>query len=300
MPLLARLAGLWRATAVTSLVLTLGAVVPVAAATSAQSAPAPAAAPVSMWVWSDGDPAELVTFATEQAVDRMYVYVYRPRGAELTRLEQLADLADDAGIELWAMSGDPHWALQHRAVLSWQRKALATGLFVGTHLDVEPYSLRAWDTRRSKVIKRFVTMLDKVQEADDRPLEVDVPYWYGDFSAPGGGGDTLADAVLDVADAVTVMSYRDTATGPNSLLVVAEDMLARAAAAGVPIELAVETNALGCEHCTFFEEGADAMRAVIADVTAELAGHPTFTGFAVHDFDGFRALTEETTWATGS
>lgn len=249
-----------------------------------------ATAPVSMWVWSAGDPDDLVEFASAQNVDRLYVYVYRPRGAELVRLQEVADLARAVAIELWAMSGIPHWALRHEKVLSWQRNALATGLFVGTHLDVEPYGLRAWDRRPERVIERFVRMLDKVQDADDRPLHVDVPYWYENFDAPGDTGETLADAVLDVADGVTVMSYRDTATGPNSLSVIAEDMLDRAEAAGVPIELAVETNRLGCEHCTFYEEDADAMRAVIDTMEGLLVDHPTFTGFAVHDFDGLVAL----------
>jgi hypothetical protein len=267
---------------------------------SAEPAPAPqvtartgdatARAPVSMWVWSRNDPDELIDFALDQDVDRLYVYVYRPRGAELQRLQRLADLAGDAAIELWAMSGDPRWALRHSAVLSWQRKALATGFFVGTHLDVEPYALPGWENRPERVVPRFLRMIDKIQAAHPSPLEIDVPYWYGTVDVPGESDETVADAVLDRVDAVTVMSYRDTATGPNSLSVVAEDMLVRAERAGVRIELAVETNRLGCKHCTFYEEGADAMREVIGTVSALLADHPTFTGFAIHDDDGLAKL----------
>lgn len=249
--------------------------------------------PLSSWVWSRCDPGKVVRFSAGQGVDRLYVYVDQPYGAELARLRSLTDLAGDAGIELWAMSGEREWAIDHLNALSWQRAALATGLFVGTHLNVEPHTLPAWAADPDWVIERYIGMLEKVKAADHRPLHVDVPFWYGTFAAPGQTDDTLADAVLDIADAVTVMSYRDTATGPNSLSVIAADMLARAEGAGVPIELAVETNELAdCMHCTFFEEGAGALRAVIDTVDDLLADHPTYTGFAVHDFDGFAALVQ--------
>lgn len=262
-----------------------------AQASPAGSAPAPAAArgPGSLWAWTYG-PKALVELAVEQDVDRVYVYVYQPRGAELRRLQRLAARAELAGIELWALSGDPRWALHHRPALAWQRKALATGLFVGTHLDVEPYALRAWKRDRERVVTRFLDLLATMEAADDRPFATDVPYWYGTIESAGG---TLADDVLEVVDAVTVMSYRDTATGPNSLSVVAEDMLARADAAAVPLELAVETNRLDdCGHCTFFEEGAPAMRAVIAEVDMIMDDRPSYTGFAIHDSTGLAALLD--------
>lgn len=244
-----------------------------------------------MWVWSRGEPADLVSFARSQGVTRLYVYVDRPHGAERARLERLAELASSAGVALWALSGDPRWALRPSEALAWQHEALATGLFVGTHLDVEPYTLPEWDRDRAHVVSAFISLLEQVHRASDLPLQIDVPFWYGDIQLSGGA--TLADAVLDVGDAVTVMSYRDTATGPDSLAVVAADMLARAEHAGVPIELAVETNRVeDCHRCTFYEEGVEAMHAVIAAVSDAVSDHPTFTGFAVHDFDGLTALVD--------
>ena len=52
-------------------------------------------------------------------------------------------------------------------------------------------------------------------------------------------------------NAVTVMSYRDTATGANSMTAVGADMLTRASAAGKNVRLAAETQNLpDCTHCT--------------------------------------------------
>ena len=253
----------------------------------------PASPTMSTWVWAYEDPVWLVRFAVEQGIERLYLHVDQTHGAALARLHRLRGLADAAGIELWAMSGDPSWVFMHEHAVTWQRSALGTGLFAGTHLDVEPYAQDAWDADRGRVIAEFVALLARLSRADERPLHVAVPFWYHEHPGPGRTGDTLADAVLDVADAVTVMSYRDFATGPNSLSVIAADMLTRAAAASVPIELAVETNQVPDHpHTTFYQEGAVAMRAVINTMNTFLADHPTYIGFAVHDVAGFRALVE--------
>lgn len=248
------------------------------------------AEPTSMWVWSAGPPAELVDFATAAGIDRLYVFVTgSPDRAEKKRLRRLGERASDAGIDLWALAGEPRWALHQREALRWQRTALDLDVFVGTHLDVEPHALPAWDSDRDRVVRGYLDLLDRAQAASPLPLHVDVPFWYGTIPF---GPQTLADAVLERVDGVTVMSYRDTATGPNSLWAVAEDMLVRGDGAGTPVELAVETNPLpDCPHCTFAEEGAAAMYEVVATVDALASDHPSYAGFAVHDYDGFCALS---------
>jgi hypothetical protein len=45
--------------------------------------------------------------------------------------------------------------------------------------------------------------------------QANVPFWYGENRV---GGKNFTDEVLKRVDAVTVMSDRDTATGPNSVL----------------------------------------------------------------------------------
>lgn len=93
------------------------------------------------------------------------------------------------------------------------------------------------------------------------------------------------------ADAVTVMSYRDTATGPNSVTAVGADFLAKGSALGTPVRLATETQPLTeCAHCTFAEEGTNALEATLAAVATEARSYPAFAGLAVHHYDSWRAL----------
>jgi hypothetical protein len=87
------------------------------------------------------------------------------------------------------------------------------------------------------------------------------------------------------------MSYRDRATGPNSILDIGTDMLRRAAKTGVKARLAVETQPLvDCAHCTFAEEGAAALAAEAGRVDGEAARYPSYAGLAVHHFDAWQKL----------
>jgi len=242
-----------------------------------------------MWTWSDVSPKDLVGHASTHGFDRLYVFVSDgPGREEKSRLRRMGQLADAAGIELWALAGEPRWALHPAQAVAWQHHALQVGVFVGTHLDVEPYALPAWDDDRDQVVRGYLDMLSRLQAASALPLHADVPFWYDTIDS---GDQTLADSVLERVDGVTVMSYRDTATGQNSLWDVARDMVRRGDAAGVPVELAVETNPLAdCPHCTFAEEGTAALYDVVAIVDDIAAAHSSYAGFAVHDYSGLIAL----------
>jgi hypothetical protein len=100
--------------------------------------------------------------------------------------------------------------------------------------------------------------------------------------------------VLKRVKAVTVMSYRDTGTGPNSMLAVSEDWLARGAAVGKRVRLAAETNPLpDCHYCTFAEEGATRLTRELTKVDAATRRTAVFAGVAVHRYGTWRSLPSQ-------
>lgn len=262
------------------------------------SAQATAPTTRALWVWQKPDPASLVSFAVERGVRDLYVHVTPTvlTDGDLPRLTSLARLAQQQGLRLIALGGDPTWTTRPAAAVAWQRTALGTGLFAAAHVDVEPQALPAWSkpARRVDLGRQYVEMLRRLQAANPLPLEADVPFWF-DTVRSATTGRTLADDVLDVVDAVTVMSYRDTATG---ILSVGTDVLQRSArllattGRRVPVHLAAETNRLDdCTYCTFFEEGQVALSAALDEVDAQAAADwPTYAGVAVHDQLGWAAL----------
>ncbi|GIH90790.1 hypothetical protein ACFFMN_26465 [Planobispora siamensis] len=265
-----------------------------APASAAAGLKAAAAGTRAMWLWDIGtaQPADMLAWAKARGVNEIFVHAgagLPSDTARMTRLRELKRGADKARIRLSALGGDPAWATDHAAARAWQRAVLGTGLFAGSHVDVEPYALPAWQTDQGALASGLVEMLRLLQADDPRPLEADIPFWY--HTIPTGPGATLADGVLAQVDGVTVMSYRDTATGPNSMMDVSADILARGTEAGKPVRLSAETGSLSdCLHCTFYEEGAARMTTVLADVDSAARAYPAFAGIAVHHYASWRTM----------
>ena len=282
----------WRAGLVSVVLMMVSAALAVPDASTARRSTF-VAAPVNsraMWLWGDEPAAEVIPWAVAEGVSEIFVHVSPTLlvDGDLDRLYEMKQRADVARIRLTALGGDSSWATDHQAALNWQRTVLRTGVFDGIHLDVEPYLAPGWTTALQATQKSYLAMLDKVRAGSTLPLEADVPFWFGQYRV---GGKNLADEVLKRVAAVTVMSYRDTGTGPNSMLAVSQDWLRRGAVAGKRVRLGAETGPLAdCPYCTFAEEGATRLAAELAKVDAETRATPAFGGIAVHHYGAWRGL----------
>jgi hypothetical protein len=251
------------------------------------------AAPVNsraMWLWGADPAAEVISWATRQNISEIFVYVSPTvlTDGGLGRLQELKERAVAQRIKLRALGGETEWVTDHAAALAWQRTVVRTGLFDGIHLDVEPYLTDGWTTDLQATETAYLKLLDRMRSASTLQLEVDVPFWFGQYTV---GRRNLADEVLRRVNGVTVMSYRDTATGPNSMLAISQDWLTRGRAAGKRVRLAAETGELAdCLHCTFHEEGAAALRLELAKVDSATRQTAAFGGIAVHHYGAWRAL----------
>jgi hypothetical protein len=275
--------------AATMLAAVVGLVAGVVPAQAAQKPPA-ATGSRAMWLWTRTDPTAVIRWAAGHGVREIFAYVPADlsTSGDLPRLRVLKQRADAAGIRLTALGGDARWVFDPDAALAWQSAALSTGLFAGAHVDVEPYALAQWYADRATTVSAYLSLLGRLQAQSPAPLEADVPFWYA--TVPSGAGN-LADQVLARVDAVTVMSYRDTATGPNSMMDVATDMLGRGSAAGKPVRLAAETQQLAdCPYCTFYEEGQAQLARTLTTVDTAARAYPGYAGIAVHHYDSWVAL----------
>lgn len=259
----------------------------------ALAAPAAAATPGrAMWVWDRPPARSLVAFARDQGVRDLFVAVPADIGGSLPWYRELRTRTSAVGIRVHALGGDPAWVDQPGAALAWQRQAVSTGLFDGVHVDVEPWLHPAWDSDRAGVVARYLDLLASLNADTALPFEADVAFWLDRVATPAGG--RLDEAVLARVDAITVMSYRDTATGPDSITGVGAAALDAAARAGKPARLAVETNFLGSDPVsqkqTFQGESRAAMASVMAAVDAASAGSSAYRGISVHDRAGWTAM----------
>lgn len=244
----------------------------------------------AMWLWGSDPAADVITWAAQHGVSDVFVYVGPDvlTNGDLARLQQMKQRAGARKIKLRALGGESSWTTDYASALSWQRTVVKTGVFAGIHLDVEPYLTDGWESDQEATQQSYLKLLDKMRMASALPLEADVPFWYGEYTI---GNKNLADEVLKRVNAVTVMSYRDTATGPNSMLAVSQDWLTRGSAAGKRVRLGAETNPLSdCPYCTFNEEGAAAMTRELAKVDAGTRKAGAFGGIAIHRYGSWRTL----------
>lgn len=257
--------------------------------------PSPAAAARAMWVWTQPAPQTLVDYARAHGVTDLFLSVpaHLPTsGAALSWATAVKNLAGPAGIRLQALGGDVGWVDDPAAAVAWEKDALATGLFTGAHVDLEPWQHPQWNTDQAGVLRRYLSTLSQLQDATTLPLEVDVSFWMWTLTTDTG---TLVDsAVISLADRITIMSYRNTATGADSITDVGATTLARANAAGRPVRLAVETNYLGSDATaakqTFYGETSTQLDTAMAAVDSYEAGVATYAGIAVEDYDGWAAM----------
>ena len=246
------------------------------------------------WVWTRPAPATLVDWASTHAVRELFVSVPPALGTSsaLPWAKKVSTLAHAAGIRVSALGGDPGWIDQPAAALAWQRSAVATGLFDGVHVDVEPWVRDDWGSRRAEVVAGYVDLLRQLGTATTLPLEADIAFWL--HTIPTADGTPLDVALMRHVDAVTVMSYRRTATGADSITDLGAHELATAAERGIPCRLAVETNDLRPDpdwrKQTFFAMSRKAMYDVLAAVDRASADDPAYAGISIEDYAGWRAM----------
>lgn len=299
---LASLLALTGATAV-ALALAPGA----AAAASTKAAVAPASTSTTagadtraMWVWDTSTPAATVDLAVASGVDQLFVAV-PPNVAsspQLPDLRTLSQLARAAGIRVDALGGDPGWVDNPSWVVTyWLKPARNTGLFTGIHVDVEPYTTSAWTTSQSTVVAKYLTLLDKLKaSAGTSPIEADIPFWFNEIpaQASGGGASTLDREIMRRTAGVTVMAYRNTATGTDGTLDIAAAALAAGTSLGKPVRIGQETTYLGDTAVdvkqTFFGWSRAAMETQLAAVSAGASSYASYAGIAIHSAAGYAAM----------
>jgi hypothetical protein len=263
---------------------------------SSQAAAAATTPGRAMWVWSWSDAGSVVQLAQSRRVDTLFVAVPPDltTSSSLPRVRDLVTQARGAGLRVDALGGDPGWVDNPTwAVDHWVRPTIATGLFTGLHVDVEPWTTTAWTTRQATTVSKYLTLLDRLVTASGaRPVEADIPFWFDQVKA--GKRSTLDRETMRRVSAVTIMAYRNTAAGADGTLAVAAAELASAAALGKPVRIGQETNYLGPDPTevkqTFYGQTLTRMNDQLAQVDSGARTYATYVGIAVHDFTGYAAM----------
>ncbi len=252
------------------------------------------AAPRATWVWERPPPRDLIAWGRSQGLRELFVAVRAGEQTPADRawLRSVVERAHVHGIRVAALGGDKGWVDDPAAALSWLQTVLSARLFDGVHVDVEVWDHAGWKTRPVELGAAFVELLRQLAEASPLRLEADIAFHLHTVSTTSG--ETLESAVMQVVDAVTVLSYRNTVSGPDSITDVARSAVTTASRRGVPCRLAVETKDLGPDPVarkqTFHGLGRAALDHALTDVDGRLVDVAVYRGVAVHDYDHWQKL----------
>lgn len=191
--------------------------------------------------------------------------------------------------------------------------------FDGIIYDVEPWMTAPWAddsspfTTRIQIGSRFVEFYDTARDLIDdfegaHPGQTLALYAVSSFFLDGPQGTTvtynsisqsIVEHLIELTDLVNVLSFRNFATGANSITAIGEQEVRFAAERGKTLSLAVETNEIDPPHITFYGMPVDALEGALVEVRDYFAGKSpaddiAYLGSAIQDYPGYRALVEAT------
>lgn len=246
----------------------------------------------AVWWWDNRLDETYLEFAVEQGVNEIYYYA----SSFSERISDFIRAASAKGIKVYWLQGKYEWIEDYASLKAkldeFQSFQNASEYkFAGIHFDIEPHQHPEFDARRTELITEFVELTFAVKR-DYPEFEVayDIPCWLDDEVTANGMTKPAYEFIIDNADRVTMMSYRDSAEGVLSF---AEDEINYALSVNKTLDLGVKT---GKEEdiVTFYEEGAEYMREQL-DILRETM--PAGFGIAVHHIRSWRELKEKETSA---
>ena len=249
----------------------------------------------SLYVWTgaiaDGKPeagTKLLAFCAGKKVTRLYLMV---AWKQTDPLRAFVKAAHEAKLQVHAMHpGDmSEWLdafpakFDHKVIVDWVEGVVKEGIYDGIHMDIEPHARKEWKADRLKLAAGYVELLKLCKAAAGKlPLSAAVPDTWGrdDLKV---GGRVLIEAVQDVLDWISVMSYH----GKNAARVL-ESIAAACAYKPGKVELIQETDPRAVEEGVPLHVGSGEKLEEIFKAAREKYGDKLM--LAVHHYATWRDL----------
>lgn len=248
------------------------------------------------WIWNpyllDSKGEEYIAFMQEQGVKKVFVQVDVEVPNEIYRT--FFEKARAADIAVYALDGGRGWGENRQPAevfMEWvEQLQQEEPLLAGIHIDVEPYLLEQWTTDRQQVIQNYfdiVSILRQFTTGQNLAFEVDIPFWFDTIPYENAYGKGLvSEWIIDTADVVTLMAYRNQAEGENGIIGLVETELSYAQEKGKKVAVGVET--LSSDEGTYISFAGMSkyeLKNETDKVTAAYRQNPAFSGIAVHYID---------------
>lgn len=272
--------------------------------------------------------AELFAFCQARHISDLFLQVHfentgkggtqQLRDAE--KMHVFLGEAARAGLRSHALFGEPEHTLtkNHERVLAKvdafielnQSTAESGERFAGLHLDVEPHGLAAWkkadDAEKCRLLTQLVEVNAKVIErlhtkAPGVVYGADITFWFDKVKDDGtpaypvtfhGVTKDATKHLLDMADNVAIMGYRDHAEGANGLIGVNQRAIdyADGDAAKGRVFVGVKMADIGPKKESFFGRTEPEMLAELQKVDAAYGTHRGYAGIAFFIYSAYKKM----------
>jgi hypothetical protein len=278
------------------------------------------------WLWTPTlsiTPAytkEILDRAKSDGVNTVYlsidsyldIFVMRNGVAKESRRKEFAKILDNflteahaRDIEVdaeagWRNWGEPGNEYKPLAILQFVKEFNDShdNKFRGFQYDIEPYMLDHYDANEERILKNFVTLVDRTENfigSDDLKLSVVVPAFYDerDRSIPKfdykGSNASVLKHLLNILDrrsgsSILVMSYRNFARGNDGSIDISSNELrtAKKGRYSTEIILAQETGNFPPAYITFYGKTRKYFEDETGKLSKAFSKNANFGGLAIH------------------
>lgn len=231
----------------------------------------------AVWWWNDSLSDEYLDYANANGINTIYYCSSKFNNETSSFIAK----ANAYNMDVYLLSGDYSW-IENRTGLNnlltrFEEYQLAyENKFKGVHLDIEPHQHSNFSTKRTDLITGLIDIAEDLS-IKDYDVEYDIPFWLDDEITREGITKNAYKWMIDFADNITIMSYRDT---KEAILDVAKDEYQYASSVDKGIMVSVETYSTEGNFVSFREEGKEIMMGIVNDIyQSEILG---VNGIAIH------------------
>ena len=244
------------------------------------------------------------------------------QAAFTTKLKTFTVIAAEKNIKVEALVGGVIWSEPNynyvpeillKYVITFNEDPKNTVKISGVQFDVESYNSPQFTTwkNQSRILTEYLIMVDNLTtivatESPDLKLGFAVPFWFDGITRDlpiitfNEKAKPVGFHVIDILDKtengyIVIMDYRNRTDGINGSIHLAKPQLNYTSlnAKNTKVIIAQETVDVQPASITFYGKSKYALEKALSELNKAFGDNEAFTGFAIHDSDGYRTLVEK-------
>lgn len=167
--------------------------------------------PVGVWWWDNRLSNDYLIFASENNVDEIYYYTsdFSQKNADFIKE------SNNLGIKVYWLCGEYQWLDDYNLFYEEMEKFEQfqnnqINKFEGVHIDLEPHQHPNWNSNKEELIVQYIDFVKTItNKYKFIKFDFDLPFWLEDIINYDEKTQEAFKYVIDYANRVFVMSYRD-------------------------------------------------------------------------------------------